>query len=66
MMSEAVMRYYEVVRWAAEFSMLPLHFLALNNLHEMASVLGGLILLTYAAMAAKHEQMQRQMQGAAH
>lgn len=65
-MPGTVMRYYEVIRWGAEFLMLPLHYLALNHMYATASVLGGIVLLAYATMSVKHEQLQRQMQGVAH
>lgn len=64
-MPGTIMRYYEVVRWGAEFLMLPLHYLALNHMYATASVLGGLVLIGYAFLSVKHEQL-RQIQGAAH
>jgi len=65
-MPGTVMRYYEVLKWACEFLMLPLHYLALNHMYVTASVLGGIVLMAYATMSIKHEQLQRQMQATAH
>jgi len=59
-MPGTIARYYEVIKWSAEFLMLPLHYLALHHMYATASVIGGIVLMAYAAMSVTHVHMQRQ------
>lgn len=58
-MPTAIVRYYEVIKWTAEFLMLPLHYLALNHMYATATALGGVVLVAYVALSVKHAQLER-------
>ncbi len=58
-MPTTISRYYEVIKWTAEFLMLPLHYLALNHMYSIATAVGGIVLVAYIALTVKHAQLER-------
>jgi hypothetical protein len=52
------MRHFEVFRWGAEFSMLPLHYLALNHMYTVASAIGGVVLAAYILVSLQHARAE--------
>lgn len=48
--------HFEVIKWGAEYSMLPLHFLALAHYYSLAIAIGGLVLIIYSTAALKHHR----------
>lgn len=46
-MPENVLHSYERVRWVAEFSFVPLHWMMLSHLYSTATVIGSLVMVAY-------------------
>jgi hypothetical protein len=53
-MVELLDRHHDLFRWVAEFSMLPLHWLALEHLYGTATTIGSTVMLLYTVASLRH------------
>lgn len=60
-MSNSLGGNYEVIKWTAEYTMLPLHVLALAHYYTAAIAIGALVLVIYSSATIRHLRAERQL-----
>jgi hypothetical protein len=49
--------HFDVIRWSAEFIMIPIHWLAIAHLHSAATTIGTVVMFTYVAASIHHARV---------
>jgi len=59
-MSNSIEHHYEIIKWASEYVMLPLHLLTLAHYYSVAAAIGGLVFVLYSTATIRHLREERQ------
>ena len=58
-MTNRAEKQYAIIKWSAEFLMMPLHFLALAHLYSTAISIGAAVFVVYSIVSIQHLRAER-------